>query len=760
MAFRKDENEGPSSVDQMRRMAQGENASPALVPDLVDEVRQLTGQGKGKGRRNKVLFTLGKDSPAIAKKEESSLKTGVLVKSEADGLRGLSKSLYEALDENGPGLNRISFDKNPAEVAYQVVYQAKPRGIPEWLLKRLAHQDDLVAAIVRTRAHQLRTFGVPRPGRDQCGFEIVPKEGLVDKLDDAAKKKLDERIHRARDLLMTCGDEAGVKPNEKCSFADFLYLSTQSALVVGKVAVEKIRDQEGKVHSFRAVDAGTIFPATVMQTAGRSIRKQAMALLSRLKNEPESVLAQQLNLRDWKDDKYSWVQVIETTPKQVFTDDQLLVKMFYGVPDVEMMGHPITPLDTVISAVMTHINITTHTRVYFQSGRAAKGMLVVKSDDADNDLLEFMQEHFQANINSAANAWRLPCFAIGPNDEIVWQPIDQQGSRDSEFQYLTDAVARIIMTAFQMSPDELPGWSYLSKGTSAQTLSESSSEYRLEAHRDLGIRPLIAHFEEMINDDIFPIIDADLAKICRVQLFGLDAESKEKESQRLAEDSPIHMTMNQILEVVEKEPLPAHLGGDVLLNPQFHQLVLDKFVTVGWIREKLLGIPGASKDPRFDYVNSPSFFTQQQIIQAAQQAAAAQQQAQEQAAQQQQAQANTGPDGRPAAKEASSPGVGDDQPRAPEGQGQGQPEQKAEDLRSGVREALAALGKGEDDVLTLDLDKSEKHLSASQRRILRHHQRLVDEAKRGYAEDARTALDDILTSVDELVGKSRTKGKG
>lgn len=44
-----------------------------------------------------------------------------------------------------------------------------------------------------------------------------------------------------------------------------------------------------------------------------------------------------------------------------------------------------------------------------------------------------------------------------------WEPIDWGaiGRIDAEFKYLTDMNAREILSAFMMSPDELPGWSYL-----------------------------------------------------------------------------------------------------------------------------------------------------------------------------------------------------------------------------------------------------------------------------------------------------------
>src|SRR5579872_4144841 len=157
----------------------------------------------------------------------------------------------------------------------------------------------------------------------------------------------------------------------------------------------------------------------------------------------------------------------------------------------------------MLSAVTTHINITTHNKLYFQHGRAARGMLVIESADVNDQVIQTIRQQFNASINSVNNAWRMPVFGVTPGDKLTWQPIDSS-QRDMEFQYLMDMNARVILSAFQMSPEELQGWTYLSRGTNNQALSESNNEYRLEAARDVGIRPLVKQLEDYVNDSSSP----------------------------------------------------------------------------------------------------------------------------------------------------------------------------------------------------------------------------------------------------------------
>src|SRR6185437_5807575 len=327
-------------------------------------------------------------------------------------------------------------------------------------------------------------------------------------------------------------------------------------------------------HHFRPVDVSTIFFANPHDAGQEGVRAHSVTALEQLK-------ALNLKIEGDEADKFDFVQVIEGVPQQVFTDDELAVFNFDPVNDWENDGYPVPPLDTVIKAVLTHLNITQHNQLYFQTGRAARGMLVFKSDDVDENTLKTIQQSFQASINGVGNAWRMPTFSISPNDEVEFITMDG-AQRDAEFTYLTDMNARSILSAFMMSPDELPGWAYLSKGPNSQALSESNNQFQMTAARDVGIRVLLTKFEDFVNNVLFPLIDPELAQICRVSLAGLDADTAEKESVRLQQDSALHMTYNQIMQKVEKKPIGRRFGGDFPLNPSL-QSIMDKYVPVGVI---------------------------------------------------------------------------------------------------------------------------------------------------------------------------------
>jgi hypothetical protein len=670
----------------------------------------------------------------------------------------LAKSLLDLLNGPKESVERLAFETDPNLVnQYQAVYRAKVKLLPDSLLKRIIIQDDLVAAIIRARETQMASFGRPRPSRFDTGYVIEPNVGVKERLTPEERKEMDTRIQKAVQTIWTCGHTEGVDKKDHISFAQFIQMTTRNAVGLGRIGVEIVykspmADGEKQFHYFRPTDVGTIFKASPQRTHAQAIRAQAVKMLKDLVHGSSSESAPKSNIDESKFEKgdYAWIQVIDGRPVQAFTDDEMRVHSFYSVVDVELDGYPVTPIDTMISAVTTHINITTHNKLYFATGRASHGMLVFKSDDVDQSTLHQVKQQFNASINSVNNSWRMPVFSVGTKDDIEWQSIDSS-SRDAEFQYLTDMNARVILSAFQMSPDELPGWAYLSRGTNNQSLSESNNEYRMEAARDQGVRPLIAQFEDFLNGVIFPLIDPALAKLCSLRFKGLDADTEEKESTRLQQDMPVHMTYDEVMTKVEKPPIGRAWGGEFPLNPQL-QAIQDKFLTVNDVRQHFFGLP---PDPRFDYVRDPFWFQNIQVAQAQQQADAQAQQAQQPGGGQDgggDAGGGSPPDGATAGGGDKSPPGGDPQAgaqdaaggqSAPEAGGatalqQGQQPPPGQDLSRSIDQAMHILTKSEED------------LPPSVRKLHAQHRVMIDRLRDGLKADLGDAAKEILEEAARI----------
>lgn len=572
-----------------------------------------------------------KPEPVVSQPETPELPPLIKAIASVEGAGGsvLAKRMLAQITEAEAETDRLSFKRDPIqENSYGSVWAPKVRLLPDNVLKRIAIGDDLVAAIANARSNHLSVFGSPRPDRFSYGFKIEPRPGVASELNHEFKENLKKKVERATKLLVTCGEPT--EESDKCSLKEFLKVQSRNAIILGRFATEiiyknNVNTGEKEFHAFRYIDAGTIYRATKQQSAAETIRDNARKLLENLKVNPGDT--HPIDIEKFKKDEYRWVQVLEGQPRQAFTDEECVVVNCYPVSDYELEGYPLTPIDTVINHVVTHINIVNHNRLYFQAGRASRGMLVIKSADITEREVAGIRQQFNASINSVNNAWRMPVFQVNPEDDIAWSSIDS-GTRDMEFQYLSDTNSRVILSAFQMSPEELPGYAHLSRGTANQGLSESNNSYQLTAHRDVGLRPLIGQFESFLNEVILPLIDKDLAKLCTLKLLGLEADTAEKESVRFQTDMPIHMTFDEVLQRVEKRGVGKAWAGEFFLNPQW-QAVLDKYFFVGEIQEYFFGKQGAAKDPQWHYPRDPFYFQNMQLqMQIQQMQAQAQAQAQ------------------------------------------------------------------------------------------------------------------------------------
>jgi len=631
----------------------------------------------------------------------------------------LEKSILSILDGPKGSVERLAYVVDPNMYSNQSsLYRRKMKLLPDYILKRIAVQDPLVASILLARANQMSAFGRPQPAREATGYKIEISPSHSINLSEEEKERLRKKVADAEAKILTCGSTSGIPDAQVTPFSEFLYLQAKNALTFGRIATEiRYRDtvRGGRqFHSFRTTDAGTIYPANEQISEGQEYSET----LKRIKRMKELDPNAHIGTEEKEEHKYVWYQVINDTPMLAFRDDEMLVQNFYPSSDVELGGFPVTPLDTVITAITTHLNIMTHNKLYFQSGRAAKGMLVIQSDDVDQDTIAALKQHYQASINSVQNSWRTPIIKVERQDSVQWVTTDVSG-RDGEFQYLFDTNIREIITAFQMSPEELPGYSYLSKGTNSQSLSESNGEYKLEAHRDLGIRPLLSSFQNFINTRIFPLIDPELAKIASFKFLGLDALSPEQESVRLQQDMAVHMTINDVLEAPDKKPIDRELGGDILLNPQW-QAQVDKYVMTGEVMEAFFGRKGAAQDPRFQYLRDPFFFQWQQLLMQQQQMQQ-QQEAQAQQAQMQQAQQAQG---------QLPPGQ---EPEQPQGQEQAPPQSGSmTQAHQSAEEAIA---------------KAEHHLNPKQKALIRKQESLIDSVVTAFQHEAKVAVQSILTDA-------------
>lgn len=511
--------------------------------------------------------------------------------------------------QKGKNVPRLAFTEDPNAYAnYAGLYKLKRGLLPDNIIKQIRIQSFLIAGILRARANTLSMMSHIRRNRFDVGLELNIKPEFKDYIEPEQMVKINERMDRFLKLLMNCGYTDGLAEEDKMTLPEYIYTQITNGLSFGRFATELVyKDGEAtEFHRFRAVDSGTIYRTVRKGEAAEGLRQSSLTQL-------EYITGDKININMFEQDQYSWVQVINGMPKQAFTSKEMLVYSLYPSSDVEHNGYPVTPLDTVMTSVTTHMSIEVYNKLYFQNGRAARGMLVINSDEIDQAVIEDIKQQFNASINNVQNSFRTPIFGVGKEDKVEWVSTQPQ-RKDGEFQFLFDQVTRNILSAFNMSPDELPGFTHLSRGTNQQSLSEANNEYKLIAARDTGIRPLIMRIQDFLNEKLFPIIDKELSQLCNIDFAGFDAETKQQESTRLQQDMPIHYTYDDVMEEVEKEEVGPSMMGSVPFNEHYRQ-VLDTYQDVGKVISFFADSPAAVVDPLLRYKRDPFFFQWLQMLQ-------------------------------------------------------------------------------------------------------------------------------------------------
>ena len=537
--------------------------------------------------------------------EHVSIPEEALAKSQgplADIQRKLSGS---AAKSKAPSL---AFTELPSPQSnFLGLFKPRIRLLPPELIKVIRITDHLVAAILRTRGNIMKLYGHLKKDRFDVGMEVEIKPEFLKLFTPEQYEKVVKRIKRLEQLLLNCGHTEGLELCDQMTLPEYLSTQTINGLSFGMHTTEVIYDRSGSpdsngnypFHRFRPIDAATIYRAVRKGDGqGSNLRELAVKALEEIENKKFDI-----DIRKLREDEYAWLQLIEMQPRQAFTHNEMLVYNLFPSTDVEHNGYPVSPLDNCVSCITTHISIESFWKNYFGSGKSARGMLVINSDEVDQSMLDAIRMQFSASINSVSNVFRTPIFGISKEDKVTWTETSDK-LENGEFSFTYDQVARNILSSFGVSPDEIPAYGHLSKGTNSQTLSESANEYKMTAARDSGLRPLILGWQTFLNQRLIPIIDPELSQIVEVKLSGLDAESREQEAARLQQDSTLFYDYDTLMEEVDLHGPGKAFGGEVPFNERYRQ-VLDYYMDVSEIRGKFFGDPGSIINPMLKFKRDP-----------------------------------------------------------------------------------------------------------------------------------------------------------
>ena len=256
------------------------------------------------------------------------------------------------------------------------------------------------------------------------------------------------------------------------------------------------------------------------------------------------------------------IQMIDQSIVSDFTPEELAFCIRNPRSGIDSYGYGRSEIETLVREVTGFLWGIDYNRRFFSNGSSTKGVLNFKGTIPDRHLQAFRRQWY-AMVQGVENAWRTP---ITNADEIQWVNM-QLSNKDMEFSSWIDFLIKIVCARYQIAPEEV-NFSYGNSGQS-QAMGTAPIEEKLKASKDLGLRPLVYFFFNVLNSHWLQRIDPDY----EVVPVGLDSKGVDAETDLLMKQTKIYLTVDEAREAVGLEPLGDGKGG-VILDPtwlQFYQ---------------------------------------------------------------------------------------------------------------------------------------------------------------------------------------------
>lgn len=515
---------------------------------------------------------------------------------------GDSLPLKPEQDSNKEKIGRGSLLEDPyfQPASYQNIYKMKSSRLSNRMLKDASLRDWLVSTILQVRVDTLQRFSKPQQNKFDPGFRIVKRDDQ--EVEYSAKDK--ENIKKINSFICNCGRVEGTPSDDRMMFGDFLRLIVRDALTFGHVSVEKVKTRNGGLHRFRPVPAEQVYlinKEASRETILKELKSIKPFLAPKSNNDPqaeEEYYAQQI-------DYYKWAQVAyDDKTLAIFGDEDMVFKLFNPQNFADSMGYCYGPLELAILTIKNHMNTENYNANFFTHGYAAKGLLHLKGTVTQSQLTNFRRQFYNA-ISGSANAWRTPIIA--GLDDVSWVPLSGT-AREMEYINYNNHLMRSICSQFQIDPIEL-GLDYISSDT-GRGGNDKSSIQKIEYSRERGLFPILMFIEEIMNNDILPALDKDLASAYVFKFDGFSDTTPQSEVALLQAEMTVHKSMNDLLKIARKETIKDP-SAELPMNQQFWAIV-EKNYTRGEIRERFFKDKDASKRRELQYIPGDPMFAQWQ----------------------------------------------------------------------------------------------------------------------------------------------------
>ena len=413
----------------------------------------------------------------------------------------------------------IRFD--PFDIVSLMGFREKPGPLTYLAVERVATQVPVVSDIIRTRCKQVQTFCQRPEDRHSAGMKVRLRDQSLKPTPES-----DKLCRELEDVILNCGYTDPSKPGSGVPLRRFCGMFVRDSLSFDQATIEIIPDRTGRPSHWVIVDPTTI----------RLV---------------DPVIRDQIDTQT--------IQVIDGIVVADFNESELAFCTRNPRSGIHSYGYGESEIETLVREITGFLWGIEYNRRFFSQGSATKGILNFKGTMPDDHLKAFRRQWY-AMISGVSNAWRTP---VTNAEDLQWINL-QMSNRDMEYSAWIDFLIKVCCARFSIAPEEV-NFSYGNTGQS-QAMGNTSTEEKLKASRDLGLRPLVHWFFEQINRHFLQRLHPDF----EVVPVGLDEKGVEAETNLLAQQTKIYMMVDEARQAVGMEALPDDLG-QVILDPTWLQ---------------------------------------------------------------------------------------------------------------------------------------------------------------------------------------------
>jgi hypothetical protein len=422
----------------------------------------------------------------------------------------------------GRGMQSVRLDE--MGIAMQGDFWEKPGALNFDSLRAMVEQTPVLNAVVLTRIRQVQRFcRIAESSTDLPGFEIRH----VDRTHQVTKREK-ESMQALGKFMLNSGWEFNPRQRKirgRDSFANFMAKVTRDSLTMDSVAIETEYKQNSALglDGFYAVDGSTI----------------------RLCSE-----------RGYEGDPDIFaVQFVQGVVHTTYGYDDLIYEPRNPRSDVRACGYGLSEVELLIRVVTGFLNAMSYNIKGFDQNAIPKGMLHLSGNYTQSDIDAF-KRYWNSMVKGVNNQWSLPVMVSKDQDSRA--AFEKFGVEYNEmyFSKWMTFLTSMICAVFGMSPAEINFDSFTAGSTSA--LAGSDTAEKLAASKDSGLKPLMAHFENLFSDYI-------LAEFGDKYLFrwtGLDPANADKKH----EMRKLVLTVDEVRAEEGYDAMDSELGS-APLNP-------------------------------------------------------------------------------------------------------------------------------------------------------------------------------------------------